>query len=127
MEISLKDKNKDKDINKVNSAEKLAKIIKENLCVVIKISASWCGPCKNKQFLDLYCKLKNNYSSLDNIKFINLDIDDDSNILEDKNYFDIEIKSVPTFLISKKGTFIKKYEGCNHLESINKILFDSLS
>jgi thiol-disulfide isomerase/thioredoxin len=111
---------------KVNSAEKLAKLIKENLCVVIKISASWCGPCKNKHFLELYDKLKDNYNGYDSIKFIELDIDADSDIIENKDYFDISIESVPTFYISKKGSFTKKYEGGTHLDSINKYLFESL-
>ena len=35
---------------KVRTPEQLAIQIKTNKVVVIKISASWCGPCKNKQF-----------------------------------------------------------------------------
>ncbi len=112
--------------NTTKSAENLAKIIKSNLCVVIKISASWCGPCKNKQFLELYQKLKDNFGSVEQIKFIELDIDSDSELLENKKYFDIQVESVPTFLIAKNGYFTKKYEGSTHLESINKYLYDSL-
>jgi len=112
--------------NKINSAESLAKTIKENTCVVIKISASWCGPCKNKQFLELYRELKENYSSFNDIKFVDLDVDANSDVLEDKNYFDISVDSVPTFLISKKGNFTRKYEGSGHLDLINKYLSDTV-
>ena len=110
--------------NKINSSQKLARLIKENTCVVIKISASWCGPCKNKEFLTNYNKLKDNYSGIKDIKFVELDIDDNSDIIEDKDYFDIEVKSVPTFFISKNGCFTRKYEGTTHLQSINKYLYD---
>ena len=109
---------------KIDSPDQLAKIITENLCVVIKISACWCGPCKNKHFLEMYCRLKDNYKKFDSVKFIELDIDDDLDILEDNNYYDISVKSVPTFLIASNGNFIKKFEGGSDsiLESINTIL-----
>lgn len=116
--------NKKSSSNKINSSQKLARLIKENTCVVIKISASWCGPCKNKEFLANYHKLKDNYSGVSDIKFVELDIDANSDIIEDKNYYDIEVNSVPTFLISKNGCFTKKYEGTTHLQSINKYLYD---
>jgi thiol-disulfide isomerase/thioredoxin len=111
---------------KIDSAEKLAKIIKSYTIVVIKISASWCGPCKNKQFLELYHTLKDNYKQQGNVKFVELDIDEDSNILEDKNYFDISVNSVPTFLISANGNFTRKYSGSNHIESINKYILEKI-
>lgn len=114
-----------KNSNKIDSAEKLAKLIKENTCVVIKISASWCGPCKNAEFLNNYHKLKDNYSSINDIKFVELDIDKDSEIIDNKDYYDITISSVPTFLISKKGNFTRKFEGTTHIQTINKYLYDN--
>ncbi len=116
--------NKKNSGNKINSSQKLARLIKENTCVIIKISASWCGPCKNKEFLANYHKLKDNYSGVSDVKFVELDIDANSDIIEDKNYYDIEVNSVPTFLISKNGCFTRKYEGTTHLQSINKYLYD---
>jgi hypothetical protein len=44
--------------------------IKKHTIVVIKISASWCGPCKNKKFLESYHKLKYIHSNNQDIKFI---------------------------------------------------------
>lgn len=114
-----------KKSNKIDSPQKLARLIKDNTCVVIKISASWCGPCKNKEFLHNYHKLKDNFSSVDNVKFVELDIDDDAAILDDNEYYSIDVKSVPTFFISKNGNFTKKYEGATHLQSINKYLYDN--
>lgn len=109
---------------KINSSKELAKLIKKNLCVIMKISASWCGPCKNQNFLNNYDKLKNNFVSINGIKFIELDIDLDTDIIEDKNYYDIEINSVPTFIISKDGNFTRKYEGIEYLQQINEYLYN---
>lgn len=110
--------------NKINTSQKLAKLIKENTCVVIKISASWCGPCKNKEFLNNYHKLKDNYADISNVKFVELDIDNNSDIIEDKNYFDMEVNSVPTFLISNNGSFTRKFEGTSCLQMINQYLYE---
>jgi thiol-disulfide isomerase/thioredoxin len=110
--------------NKISNSKELANMIKKNLLVIIKISASWCGPCKNKKFLESYNNLKLSYLDCDNIKFIELDIDDDKEIIEDDKYYDIEIDSVPTFLISKKGSFTRKYIGCGYLNEINEYLLE---
>ena len=110
--------------NKISNSKELANMIKKNLLVIIKISASWCGPCKNKKFLESYNNLKLSYLDCDNIKFIELDIDEDKEIIEDDKYYDIEIDSVPTFLISKKGSFTRKYIGCGYLNEINEYLLE---
>jgi thiol-disulfide isomerase/thioredoxin len=110
------------DSEQINSPKDLALVIKRNFIVIIKISATWCGPCKNKNFLESYHNLKSKYERVNGIKFIELDIDKNSDILEDKNYYDIDVGAVPTFLISKKGTFTRKYEGCGYLDKINEYI-----
>ena len=112
--------------NQVTSSQILANLVKENTCVIIKISASWCGPCKDSKFLKLYSDLKNNFSQYQNIKFVELDIDKDSSIIEDTKYYDIKVNSVPTFLVSQNGHFIKKFEGNGKLNEINQIIINSL-
>lgn len=108
--------------NVINTAKDLAIAIKKHTIVVIKISASWCGPCKNKKFLESYHKLKSIYSNNLDIKFIELDIDEDVDIIENKKYYDIDVKSVPTFLITKNGNFTKKYIGGGYLDDINEYI-----
>lgn len=120
------EKEQKKNLNKIDSSQKLAKLIKENTCVIIKISASWCGPCKNKEFLNNYHGLKDKFSSYNNIKFVELDIDENSDMIEDKSYYNIEINSVPTFMIAKNGNFTRKYEGTSHLGFIYKYLSESV-
>ena len=51
-----------------------------------------------------------------------LDVDEDSDIIEDERYYKIEVDSVPTFLISKKGSFVRKFVGGGYLEEINNYL-----
>lgn len=121
-----KEQKKNIKINKIDSSQKIAKLIKDNIFVIIKISASWCGPCKNKDFLNNYHILKNKFNDVNGIQFVELDVDDDSDIIEDKKYYNIEINSVPTFLISKNGVFEKKYEGTSHIGLIDKYLSDYL-
>lgn len=111
---------------KIENAFELANLIRENKIVVIKISASWCGPCKNANFLKLYEEVKNNFIKSDNVKFVELDVDAHSDIIENKEYFDISIDSVPTFLLSKDGCFVKKYSGTSYLEIINNYIIENL-
>ena len=112
---------------KIKTPKDLAILIKKNLLVIIKISASWCGPCKNKNFLESYYNLKSNYHNITNIKFVELDIDNDSELIENNEYYEIKIDSVPTFLIAKKGCFTKKYVGGEYLNNINEFIIETIN
>ena len=114
------------EINRIDSAKKLAKYIQNNKIVIMKISATWCGPCKNKVFLESYNNLKKKFNKK-NIKFIEIDLDNDSELIENKDFYDIEIKSVPTFLISKDSSFTRKFMGINNLELIDEYISHSIS
>lgn len=116
----------EKEIKTITSSKDLALLIKQNYIVVIKISASWCGICKNKKFLNDYHQIKSNYENIKGVKFVELDIDEDSNIIEDTKYYKIDIDSVPSFLISRKGSFIRKYVGGGYLEQINEYINEKL-
>ena len=69
--------------------------------------------------------LKDNYSGMTNVKFVELDIDNNSDMIEDNEYYNIEVQSVPTFFISYNGNFTRKFVGCEHLQTINKYLYDN--
>jgi thiol-disulfide isomerase/thioredoxin len=118
--------NQNINLNKVNTSKKLAQIIKQNFIVIIKISASWCGPCKNEKFIKSYNNIKSKYINNQNIKFVELDIDIDNEILEDKKYYNIEIESIPTFLISNNGSFIKKFIGLGYMNEIKEYISNTL-
>lgn len=100
--------------------------LKNNRISIFKISASWCKPCKNKDFLIQYNKLKTNYK--DNVKFYEFDVDENSDIINylTKNY-NTTVESLPTLLLfhnNNKNMNIEIYEGIeclNDLQSnINK-------
>ena len=107
--------------NTINSAKELAELIKKNQLVIIKFSARWCGPCKDKLFLESYSKLKNRYQN-DKIKFIELDVDLDSKIINDQTYYEINIDSIPFFMVCHKGNFINEFKGGGCLSSIEEII-----
>lgn len=114
-------------LEKPTTSKELAIMIKKTFIVIIKMSASWCGPCQNKKFLESYYKLKSSYSQNRNVKFIELDIEDDVDIIEDTKYYNIEVKAVPTFLISKNGGFIRKFEGGGYLNEIDEFIYNVIT
>ncbi len=111
----------------IESSKDLAKLIKKTKLVVIKLSASWCGPCKNKTFLESYNLLKLKYKTNTLVDFIEFDIDKNANIIEDREFYDISIDSIPTLMITNNGNFTRKYEGTACINDINEYLIKSLS
>lgn len=107
---------------KINSPKDLARTIKNYKCVVLKFSAGWCGPCQNKAFKNSYENLKLKYKSNSEIKFIEFDVDDDDEIINDKKYYNLEVNSIPYFLISTNGNFTSSFEGSGYLDQIDQIL-----
>jgi thiol-disulfide isomerase/thioredoxin len=117
----------EKYLEKPNSPKDLALIIKKTPIVVIKLSACWCGPCKNKKFLESYQEVKSAYSLNNKVKFVELDVDDDMDIIEDKKYYNIDVNAIPTFLISRNGSFVRKYEGGGYLNEINDFIYNFIA
>ena len=113
-------------MEKINTSKDLAIMIKKNFIVIIKITAEECGICKDKIFIESYNKLKLYYSNNPNIKFVELDINNDLEILHDKKYYHITNDYVPSFLITKNGSFIKKYIGANYFHDINNYILETL-
>ncbi len=100
-----------------------AELISKTPCVVIKFYASWCGPCKSKEFRENYEKLKNKYSDEDKtIKFLELDIEEFEELINSKEYYNIDVKSIPYFKISYNGVWIKEFTGTSNIPDIDNIL-----
>ena len=101
-------------------SKSLTKLIKENEIVVLKFSAQWCGPCQNPQFKINYNMLKEKFNT-EKIKFLEFDIDEDKDIVEDTEHYNFKIQSIPHFKICYKGNIINEING-SKLEEINSIL-----
>jgi thiol-disulfide isomerase/thioredoxin len=101
----------------------LVNIVNEKLCVVIRLSASWCGPCKSKEFKENYNSLKEKFSKSSNIiKFIELDIEEFEDLINDKEYYDINVKTIPYFKLSYKGSWGKDFSGTSCIPEIDEAL-----
>lgn len=94
------------------SAE-LTEILKYTHCVVLKFSASWCGPCKNKDFLETYHHLKDEFKSNLNVLFLELDVDQHETLIENFN-----ISAVPTIKVFTFNKEISEYKGTDILGKV---------
>ena len=100
-----------------------ANLITQTPCLLVKFSASWCGPCKSKEFKENYNRLKAKYANQkDIIKFIELDIDEFEELVQNKEYYDIDVESIPFFKLAYKGSWAKNYKGTACIGDIDNAL-----
>ena len=101
----------------------LVNLISNTLCVVIKCSSTWCKPCQGKEFKENYRLLKEKYANASNIiKFIELDIEEFEDLINDKEYYDINVKTIPYFKLSYKGSWGKDFSGTSCIPEIDEAL-----
>lgn len=97
-------------IQKYNS-ESFSQILKDNNIVLVKFSATWCGPCKK-----LEKEMKNDST---NVLVLSVDV-------EDEEDFSKNIKTLPTVFFYKNGVKQDKIvTGCDFdkiLKIYNKLL-----
>ena len=101
-----------------NTPQELATIMNDTHCLVLKISASWCGPCKNETFLKAYHDLKDNYSTNSNVRFIEFDVDDDELVINERELYNLNITSVPTIKVFHKEKLLNQYSGAGNLNKV---------
>lgn len=83
----------------------------ENGRTVLKISASWCGPCKVLQGI-----LEDIEKSVDNVNFVEVDVDevDDDFILEK-----FDVRGVPVLIVfDENGEVLSKTVGLQTKEQV---------
>lgn len=91
----------------------LKNILEITSCVILKFSASWCGPCKNKDFLQAYHYLKDQFNTNPNVLFLELDVDTHETLIEDFN-----ISAVPTIKVFSFGNQQSEYSGIDKLNNV---------
>ena len=96
----------------------LINFLKSTKCTVIKFSASWCGPCKNKDFLQNYHILQNIYAEDSNVIFFQYDIDEYEELVSEKKLYDFNITAVPTIKIFNFDKLMNEYKGIPNMENI---------
>lgn len=100
-----------------------ADLITDTPCVVVKFSASWCKPCQSKELKQNYAVLKNKFSDQEKtIKFLELDINEFEELIENKEYYDITVETIPYFKISYNGVWVKDYKGISCIPEIDILL-----
>ena len=109
-------------IEKISEPKDLAKLIKKTKCVILKFSATWCGPCQNKEFKKKYEELKSNYTNQVSIKFIELDLDKNEELINDTQYYNFNVSSIPHFKICYDGNVVEQYTGASNLDDINNYI-----
>jgi len=95
------------------SSKELSRFLVDNKCVILKFSASWCRSCNNEKVKKGYEYLKNKYN--DYIKFVELDIDDYEDLINNTEYYNFNIKVVPTFKIYIDGNIVSEHNDIDRL------------
>jgi thioredoxin 1 len=102
-------------IHEVINIEMLNKIIEAcdevGKMLVIKASATWCGPCKAVK--PKYEKMAHEYP---NVVFVEFDVEEASDIAEE-----LDISAMPTFIVVLNKKILRRVEGAD-LFSIQVVL-----
>jgi thioredoxin 1 len=86
----------------VLNKENFESTIKSSLPVIIKVSATWCGPCQ--QMIPVFELIEREFA--DRVTFAHLDVDEARELA-----IQFGITSVPTILFLKNGDVIAKEVG----------------
>lgn len=89
--------------------------VQDGLCLV-KFWATWCGPCKKLE--PLFETLKNEFSE---ICFVSVDVEQESSLAQ--RY---KVRTLPTLLLLKDGQEVSRISGLTGIDSIRKLLRESL-
>lgn len=93
------------------SGEKLSQLQKDGNKILVDFWAKWCGPCKS-----LIPRLENIEKDYQNVKFVKIDVDENSDFA-----MSMDIRSIPTVMVFNGNELIDRSSGLqqeNHYKSI---------
>ncbi|KAL5202012.1 hypothetical protein ABZP36_012964 [Zizania latifolia] len=90
--------------------KKMEEVAKLNKTIVVKFSATWCGPCRNAA--PVYAELSLKHPE---IVFVSVDVDEMPDLVTQ-----FDIRATPTFIFMKGEEEIDKLVGGNHEDLKNK-------
>lgn len=93
-------------------------LLKSTKCIVLKFSASWCGPCKNESFLEKYYRLKKEFENNEDVLFLEFDVDEHENLVNEKDIYNFDIKAVPTIKIFNFDKQMNVYKGIPNMANV---------
>jgi len=92
----------------VEDVDKFRSVLQNHEIVVVKFTASWCGPCKSIEpfFVSMYQKCYERMK--EKVFFVKVDVDDLDEIAQEN-----KISMMPTFIVFQKGKNIASMSGSN--------------
>lgn len=93
--------------------------IKNNNIVVVKIGATWCGPCKSEKLKIKYKELKNTFSG--KVIFYELDVNEHEELMKNKLF---ETDSIPNFKLFISGEKKLDLMGIDAIQKIEETLLE---
>ena len=82
------------EIVELTNRDELKEFLKSHSVVIVKVSATWCGPCKRIAPL-----VENYYAQLENVSLVMVDADEGNDIV---SY--LKVKSFPTMINYVNGS-----------------------
>lgn len=93
---------------------------------LVKVSTSWCGPCKKyKPVFEKYCSEYQNTFPTNKLGFYELDLENEE--LDGLFTGDQEISSIPTTLVIKGSTVVDKVTGSLSADKLSELVKKNLA
>jgi thiol-disulfide isomerase/thioredoxin len=93
--------------------------IKNNNIVVVKIGATWCGPCQSEKLKNKYNELQNTFSS--KVIFFELDVNKHEELMSNKLF---ATNSIPNFKLFISGEKKLDLMGIDAIQKIEETLLE---
>jgi hypothetical protein len=103
--------------------ENLFELLNTDTYYLMKFSTSWCKPCKDERFLTNYSNMKNKLVGYPLVKFMELVIDKEHELVaEDTQFYNFDISSIPCLILFHRGRELARWCGTGCLDEIEEYI-----